>query len=70
MAAASLRQHGSIAENLLGLIHGVGGNPEDWLQQFEVRDVIERIGQDPWPEDPMILLPMRPHAEVTAVRAG
>ena len=42
--------------------------------QLELRDVIERVGRDLWahfgPEDPVILLPMRSHAEVTAVRAG
>ena len=39
---------GSIAGNLLGLIHGRNGIPEEWLQQLELRDVIERIAQDPW----------------------
>ena len=32
--------------NLLGLIHGRSGIPADWLTQLELRDVIERVGQD------------------------
>ena len=39
---------GSIAGNLLGLIHGRSGIPADWLQQLELRDVIERVGRDLW----------------------
>jgi ADP-ribosylglycohydrolase len=38
----------SIAGKLLGLIHGVGGIPEDWLQQPELRDVVERMARDLW----------------------
>ena len=39
---------GSIAWHLLKLIHGVAGIPEDWLQQLELRDVIERLARDLW----------------------
>jgi ADP-ribosylglycohydrolase len=39
---------GSIAGNLLGLIHGVRGIPADWLEGLELRDVIERVGRDLW----------------------
>jgi ADP-ribosylglycohydrolase len=39
---------GSIAGNLLGLIHGKRGITEEWLAQLELRDVIERVGNDLW----------------------
>jgi len=39
---------GSIAGNLLGLIHGRSGIPADWLQQLELRDVVKRVAQDLW----------------------
>jgi hypothetical protein len=39
---------GSIPGNLLGLIHCVEGILPEWLPQFEVRDVIERVAQDLW----------------------
>jgi ADP-ribosylglycohydrolase len=37
---------GSIAGNLLGAIHGVQGIPARWLEQLELRDVIEEIAGD------------------------
>lgn len=37
---------GSIAGNLLGAIHGVRGIPARWLEQLELRDVIEEIAGD------------------------
>ena len=39
---------GSIAGNLLGLVHGKSGIPADWLEHLELRDVIERVGNDLW----------------------
>jgi len=39
---------GSIAGNLLGLIHGKRGIPAEWLERLELQDVIERVGQDLW----------------------
>jgi ADP-ribosylglycohydrolase len=39
---------GSIAGNLLGLIHGEEGIPRDWLDGLELRDVITRIADDLW----------------------
>jgi ADP-ribosylglycohydrolase len=39
---------GSIAGNLLGLIHGVEGIPQEWPQQLELREVIERMARDLW----------------------
>ena len=39
---------GSIAGSLLGLLHGVSGIPKEWLDQLELRDVIERVGRDLW----------------------
>jgi ADP-ribosylglycohydrolase len=38
----------SIAGNLFGLIHGRSGIPVEWLETLELREVIERIGQDLW----------------------
>ncbi len=37
---------GSIAGNLLGAMVGVEGLPARWLDQLEMRDVIERLGGD------------------------
>ena len=39
---------GSIAGNLLGIIHGKDGIPAEWLEMLELRDVIERVGRDLW----------------------
>jgi ADP-ribosylglycohydrolase len=39
---------GAIAGNLLGLIHGKRGIPDEWLERLELRDVIERVGRDLW----------------------
>jgi len=39
---------GSIAGNLLGLLHGRSGIPAEWLDQLELRDVIERVGENLW----------------------
>jgi ADP-ribosylglycohydrolase len=39
---------GSIAGNLLGLIHGRRGIPQEWLAHLELRDVIERVARDLW----------------------
>ena len=39
---------GSIAGNLLGVIHGRSGIPVDWAAGLKPRDVFERVGQDPW----------------------
>jgi hypothetical protein len=37
---------GSIAGNLLGAMHGVDGLPARWLEQLELRDVVDRIARD------------------------
>jgi len=39
---------GSIAGNLLGLIHGKDGIPAEWLERLQLRDVIERVTRDLW----------------------
>ena len=39
---------GSIAGNLLGLIHGVQGIPDRWLNELELRDIIEQVADDLW----------------------
>ena len=39
---------GSIAGNLLGLIHGEGGIPNRWLEGLELRDVITTVAEDLW----------------------
>ena len=39
---------GSIAGNLLGLIHGEEGIPGQWLERLELRDVIARVADDLW----------------------
>ncbi|MFC2173508.1 ADP-ribosylglycohydrolase family protein [Acidobacteriota bacterium] len=39
---------GSIAGNLLGLIHGERGVPQYWLERLELRDVIAEIAYDLW----------------------
>jgi ADP-ribosylglycohydrolase len=39
---------GSIAGNLLGLVHGKGGIPDEWLDRLELRDVIARVALDLW----------------------
>ncbi len=36
---------GSIAGNLLGLVHGERGIPERWLERLEVRDVVTEFGR-------------------------
>ena len=33
---------------MLGLIHGRRGIPDEWLQQLELGDIIERVAQDLW----------------------
>ena len=37
---------GSICGNILGALHGVPAIPEHWLEQLELRDVIERLALD------------------------
>jgi ADP-ribosylglycohydrolase len=37
---------GSICGNIVGAIHGVAGLPQDWVEQVELRDVIETLAQD------------------------
>jgi ADP-ribosylglycohydrolase len=39
---------GSIAGNLLGLVHGEGCIPKRWLERLELREVITRIADDLW----------------------
>lgn len=39
---------GSIAGNLLGLIHGEARIPKRWLERLELRDVITEIADDLW----------------------
>jgi ADP-ribosylglycohydrolase len=39
---------GSIAGNLLGLVHGKSGIPAEWLQQLELRDVVESVARALW----------------------
>jgi ADP-ribosylglycohydrolase len=39
---------GSIAGNLLGLLHGKSGIPAEWLERLELRDVLERVARDLW----------------------
>jgi ADP-ribosyl-[dinitrogen reductase] hydrolase len=39
---------GSIAGNLLGLVHGEEGIPAGWLEQLELRDVIAEVSDDLW----------------------
>lgn len=39
---------GSIAGNLLGLVHGEAGIPERWLRRLELRDVVTRVADDLW----------------------
>jgi ADP-ribosylglycohydrolase len=37
---------GSIAGNLAGALYGVGAIPQHWLEQLELREVIERVAID------------------------
>lgn len=37
---------GSIAGNILGIIHGVEGIPAEWLEKLEMRALIERVATD------------------------
>jgi ADP-ribosylglycohydrolase len=37
---------GSLTGNLIGAMHGVEAMPQDWLEELEMRDVIERIAVD------------------------
>jgi ADP-ribosylglycohydrolase len=37
---------GSIAGNLLGVLFGVDAIPHTWLDELELRDVIERLAID------------------------
>lgn len=37
---------GSICGNILGIIHGVEGIPEEWLEPLELREVIESVADD------------------------
>jgi len=37
---------GAIAGNLLGCMHGMGGIPQEWLEELELRDVIEELATD------------------------
>ncbi len=39
---------GSIAGNILGLIHGTGGVPAHWIEELELREVVETIALDLW----------------------
>jgi ADP-ribosylglycohydrolase len=39
---------GSIAGNILGLIHGVDAIPKRWLKELELREVIEEVATDLW----------------------
>ena len=39
---------GSIAGNILGLIHGEEGIPARWLEGLEVRDLIAAVATDLW----------------------
>jgi ADP-ribosylglycohydrolase len=39
---------GSIAGNILGLIHGERGIPTRWLAQLELREVITKVADDVW----------------------
>lgn len=37
---------GSITGNILGAIHGPAAFPQDWIEQVEMRDVIETLAED------------------------
>lgn len=37
---------GSIAGNILGILHGVEGIPAEWLEKLEMRELIERTATD------------------------
>jgi len=37
---------GSITGNLVGAMHGVAALPQEWVEQVELRDVIETLAQD------------------------
>jgi len=37
---------GAIAGNILGLIHGVDGIPKEWIDDLEVRDIIDEMVED------------------------
>ena len=39
---------GSVAGNLLGLIHGAAAIPRRWLDRLELRGLIEELGLDLW----------------------
>ena len=39
---------GSIAGNILGLIHGEAGIPARWLERLELHDVIAEVARDLW----------------------
>ena len=39
---------GSIAGNILGLIHGEAAIPTRWLERLELRDIIEEVAHDLW----------------------
>jgi ADP-ribosylglycohydrolase len=39
---------GSIAGNLLGLIHGLDGIPGRWVETLELREVIDEVAMDMW----------------------
>jgi ADP-ribosylglycohydrolase len=39
---------GSIAGNLLGLIHGEAGIPATWLERLEAREVVAQVATDLW----------------------
>lgn len=39
---------GSIAGNLLGLVHGERGIPRRWLERLELREVITEVADDLW----------------------